>query len=68
MKQYYERIAKEKSSLGLIVESIPSNFDAEWVRDRNDRPGILALAMKETKREDGESDFTGIPFVVPGAR
>lgn len=68
MRKYYERIAREKPALGLIVESIPSDFDAEWVRDRNDRPGILALAMRETKREDGESDFSGIPFVVPGAR
>lgn len=68
MKRYYERIAAERPHLGLIVETIPTKFDAVWVRDRNESPGILALAMKEIKREGMETDFEGIPFVVPGAR
>ncbi|GAA6000499.1 hypothetical protein JCM10207_008040 [Rhodosporidiobolus poonsookiae] len=68
MKAYYERIAAAKPHLGLLVDTVPTNFNAEWVRDQNDKPGILALAMKETKREDGEIDYQGIPFVVPGAR
>ncbi|GAA5887318.1 hypothetical protein JCM6882_002490 [Rhodosporidiobolus microsporus] len=67
MKAYYERIAVAKPHLGLLVDTVPTNFDAEWVRDQNDRPGILALAMKEIKREDGLLDYQGIPFVVPGA-
>ncbi|BGP14321.1 hypothetical protein JCM10213_004448 [Rhodosporidiobolus nylandii] len=68
MKAYYERIAVAKPHLGLIVDTVPTNFDAAWVRDQNDKPGILALAMKETLREDGLKDYQGIPFVVPGAR
>lgn len=57
MRKYYERVAKQRSHLGLIVETLPKNFDAAWVRDRNEQPGILALAMKEIKTETGESDF-----------
>ncbi|SCZ93579.1 BZ3500_MvSof-1268-A1-R1_Chr6-3g08751 [Microbotryum saponariae] len=69
MRKYYERIAKEKPHLGLIVSTIPREFTPEWVRDRNEEPGILALAMTEIKGAEGEdSDFKGIPFVVPGAR
>lgn len=68
MRKYYERIASERPHLGLLVETLPTGWDAEWVRDRNEQPGILALAMKEVVKEDGEPDFVGIPFVVPGAR
>lgn len=68
MRKYYERIAKERPHLGLIVETLPKSWDAGWVRDQNEKPGILALAMKERKREGQDSDFEGIPFVVPGAR
>ncbi|KAI5477104.1 alpha,alpha-trehalase, glycoside hydrolase family 37 protein [Pseudohyphozyma bogoriensis] len=68
MRKYYERIAKERPNLRLKVDTIPKDFTAEWVRDRNEKPGILALAMKEIKREGQDSDFEGIPFVVPGAR
>jgi len=69
MRKYYERIAEAKPHLRLIVDTVPTNFDAKWVKDQNDRPGILALAMKEVSRGEGQDpDFQGIPFVVPGAR
>lgn len=68
MRRYYERVAAEKPHLGLIVDTVPADFTPEWVRDRNEQPGILALAMEEIKREGQDSDFKGIPFVVPGAR
>ncbi|KAK4058296.1 alpha,alpha-trehalase nth1 [Microbotryomycetes sp. JL221] len=69
MKAYYERISAAKPHLGLIVDTVPTKFDAEWVRSRNDEPGILALAMNEVpKADDQPSDYEGIPFVVPGAR
>ncbi|KAK4699912.1 alpha,alpha-trehalase, partial [Phenoliferia sp. Uapishka_3] len=68
MRKYYERVAKERPQLGLVVDTLPSNWDAKWVRSKNESPGILALAMRETKREGQDSDFVGIPFVVPGAR
>ncbi|GAA5861298.1 hypothetical protein JCM8547_008551 [Rhodosporidiobolus lusitaniae] len=68
IKAYYERIAQAKPHLGLIVDTVPTNFDAEWVKNQNDKPGILALAMKETTGEDGVVNYQGLPFVVPGAR
>ncbi|BGP38412.1 alpha,alpha-trehalase nth1 [Rhodotorula kratochvilovae] len=69
MRKYYERIAAAKPHLRLIVDTVPTNFDAKWVKDQNDRPGILALAMKEISRGEGQDpDYAGIPFVVPGAR
>lgn len=69
MRKYYERIAAAKPHLKLIVDTVPKNFDAKWVKDHNDRPGILALAMKEIPRGEGQDpDYQGIPFVVPGAR
>ncbi|KAJ8296009.1 Neutral trehalase [Rhodotorula toruloides] len=69
MRKYYERIAAAKPHLGLIVDTVPTNFDAKWVKDQNDKPGILALAMKEVSRGEGQDpDYQGIPFVVPGAR
>lgn len=68
MREYYERIAIERPLLRLSVETIPTTWDAQWVKDRNETPGILALAMKEVVKEDGTSDLVGIPFVVPGAR
>lgn len=68
IKAYYERIAKQKPHLGLLVDTVPTDFDAKWVRDQNEKPGILALAMKETTKENGEVDYQGLPFVVPGAR
>lgn len=68
MRKYYERVAKERD-IGLIVDTLPKNWDAEWVRDRNETPGILALAMKRVDRGPNQDpDFEGIPFVVPGAR
>ena len=68
MRKYYERVAKERPQLGLIVSTLPRNWDAKWVRSKNESPGILALAMREIKRDGLDSDFVGIPFVVPGAR
>ncbi|GAA5975859.1 hypothetical protein JCM10908_005305 [Rhodotorula pacifica] len=69
MRKYYERIAQAKPHLGLLVSTVPTDFDAKWVKDQNDKPGILAIAMKEIPKGEGQDpDFEGIPFVVPGAR
>jgi hypothetical protein len=57
MIKYYQRVAQERAHLGLIVEILPKNFDAAWVRDRNEQPGILALAMREVKNDKGEPDL-----------
>jgi alpha,alpha-trehalase len=42
--------------------------DDEYVRDLNDAPGLLAVAMEEYINEKGEKDLRGLPFVVPGGR
>ncbi|PWN52849.1 trehalase-domain-containing protein [Violaceomyces palustris] len=70
MLAYYQRVAKERPSLNLTVEALPAKLTAEYTRDLNDSPGLLALAMKDdidpvTGEKKG---LKGIPFVVPGAR
>lgn len=61
MIQYYQDVAKKKPELGLIVEILPplNELTSEYTRDLNDRPGLLALAMREEEvevevEEDGE--------------
>ncbi|PLW36451.1 hypothetical protein PCASD_11218 [Puccinia coronata f. sp. avenae] len=51
--------------LGLVVEQLPqlADISPSFVRSLNDRPGILALAMKKA-----QGQLQAIPFVVPGAR
>lgn len=68
MFEYYKKVAAEKPHLNLHVESMPAEITAEYTKSLNDKPGILALAMKKTKREDGTVTLEGIPFCVPGAR
>ncbi|PNS19156.1 Neutral trehalase [Sphaceloma murrayae] len=67
---YYTRIAKEHPEVDLDVQWLaedPSN--EEYVRDLNDAPGLLALEMERIHdTKEGEPDFRGLPFVVPGGR
>ncbi|KAI5307683.1 alpha,alpha-trehalase nth1, partial [Ascosphaera atra] len=41
---------------------------AEYVKDLNHKPGILALAMDEVTDDKGEKTLKGVPYVVPGGR
>lgn len=68
--EYYRNIADSQPELGLDVQLLPEGeVTAEYVRDLNDKPGLLALAMEEYTNEDsGEKDLRGVPFVVPGGR
>lgn len=68
MYEYYKNVAAEKPHLNLQVDILPKTFTAEYVKNLNDKPGILALAMEKVKKEDGTTTLKGIPFVVPGAR
>jgi alpha,alpha-trehalase len=69
MAEYYRKVAREKPHLGLQVEVRPFKCDdPQYVKSLNDRPGILALAMKEVRDEQGGTTLKGIPFIVPGAR
>lgn len=57
--------ARDRPHLKLEVVQLPKNCDdPEYVKSLNERPGILALAMK--KNEEGKLE--ALPFVVPGAR
>ena len=69
MLAYYRRVAQERPDLKLDVEALPTHFTPEYVRDLNQRPGLLAIAMeKQVDELTGAVDMKGIPFVVPGAR
>ncbi|KAI9487468.1 MAG: trehalase-domain-containing protein [Benjaminiella poitrasii] len=67
--EYYKEVATARPHLNLEVERLPKDITAEFVKSINDRPGLLALAMKkefddQTKRQV----WRGVPFVVPGGR
>ncbi|KAL4821760.1 neutral trehalase [Aspergillus spinulosporus] len=67
--EYYRRIAEEKPELRLDVQELAAEITPEYVRDLNAKPGLLALAMEEKYDEKtGKTDFSGVPFVVPGGR
>ena len=68
MIEYYKKVAADKPDLHLKVEVLPINYNADYMHSINDKPGILALAMREVKTVDGNTDLQGVPFVVPGAR
>ena len=71
MIEYYQNISKQKPDLKLSVHVLPpmDQVTPEYVRDLNDKPGLLALAMKKSERPDGSgTELRGVPFVVPGAR
>jgi alpha,alpha-trehalase len=63
------RRSRNKPQLNLDVEVLPPKpDDPMFVKSVNERPGILALAMKKKKLPNGKTTFEGIPFIVPGAR
>jgi alpha,alpha-trehalase len=66
--EYYKRVAEEKRHLHLDVQYLPKDIIPEYVKSINDKPGILALAMHKTVDDQGNEDYHGVPFVVPGGR
>ena len=66
--EYYTQVAKERPEMRLDVRWLPAgNITPEFVRDLNDAPGILALAMRR-EIVDGKEVLKGEPFTVPGGR
>lgn len=65
---YYEKFAKDHPEFNMVVEILPEVFTSDYTRDLNERPGLLALKMKEVVNDKGEETLEGIPFIVPGAR
>ncbi|KAI5289045.1 alpha,alpha-trehalase nth1, partial [Ascosphaera aggregata] len=68
--EYYSRYAEEHPEVGLEVHLLPpqEEITAEYIRDLNKKPGILALDMEEFVNENGKKDMAGVPYVVPGGR
>jgi alpha,alpha-trehalase len=67
--EYYTRVAAENPEMRLDVQWLQHPCDDdEYVRDLNDAPGLLAVAMEEYVNEKGEKDLRGLPFIVPGGR
>lgn len=67
---HYECFARRHPESGLLVERLPPlpQISAEYVKSLNDRPGILALAMRPASGPVGSQGLESIPFVVPGGR
>lgn len=57
---YYTEISQV---IPLDVIRLPIRITPEYVRDINDKPGILSLKLEKTS-----NGMKGIPFVVPGGR
>ena len=66
--EYYTQVAKDRPEIRLDVCLLPEKITPEDVRDMNDKPGLLAVAMEETVDVFGKKTLKGIPFVVPGGR
>ena len=68
--QYYEQLALDKPHIRLDVRTLaPEDITPEGIRDMNDRPGLLALAMEQYHNAStGATELRGLPFVVPGGR
>ena len=68
--EYYTRVAREHPQLDLDVQWLADDpSDPDYVRDLNDHPGLLAIAMEPCgTTPDGHTDYCGLPFVVPGGR
>lgn len=67
---YYTRVAKEHPDMRLDVRWLQEDCgNDEYVRDLNTAPGLLAVAMERVAdTPNGEPDYRGLPFVVPGGR
>lgn len=68
--QYYEQLARDQPLIRLDVQILtPHDLTPEGIRDLNDKPGLLALAMEEwTSSRTAAKELRGLPFVVPGGR
>lgn len=67
--EYYRNLAQKRPELRLDVQVLPEPITPQLVRDMNEAPGILALAMEDyIDPATGENSLRGLPFVVPGGR
>ncbi|KAI9048628.1 hypothetical protein LZ554_007460 [Drepanopeziza brunnea f. sp. 'monogermtubi'] len=67
--EYYCQVARDRPEIRLDVCMLPAKITPEYIRDLNDKPGLLAVAMEENLDEKtGKVTMKGVPFVVPGGR
>lgn len=68
--EYYKKVAEDRPDLRLDVQWLPvDEITSEYVRNLNDKPGLLAVAMEEyVDVKTGATSMRGLPFVVPGGR
>lgn len=69
--EFYTKVAKDRPELRLDVVRLPDSMSitAEFIRDLNEAPGLLAVEMEKIKDpKTGEDTLRGLPFVVPGGR
>ncbi len=67
--EYFLNASRNNFDIKLEVEYLPKNITPEWVKSVNDKPGLLALAMKKCHDPTtGETTLRSIPYVVPGGR
>jgi alpha,alpha-trehalase len=66
---YYRQVAIQRPETRLEVCLLPEKITPESVKDMNDKPGLLAVAMEEViDPVTGDKTLKGLPFVVPGGR
>lgn len=66
--EYYQGIAEAHPDLRLDVQML-EDITPEYVKDLNNKPGLLALAMEKKLNESTKKiEYSGVPFVVPGGR
>ncbi|KAL6908918.1 glycoside hydrolase family 37 protein [Trichoderma evansii] len=70
--EYYTKVAADRPELRLDVQLLPEKITPELIRDMNDKPGLLAVAVEKVEEEDEQGNkvqsLKGLPFVVPGGR
>ncbi|KAJ8610660.1 hypothetical protein MRB53_038439 [Persea americana] len=66
--EYYSEIARTRPEIRLDVQWLAPDITPDYIRDLNDKPGLLAVAMDEVVDKDGKKTLHGKPFVVPGGR
>lgn len=66
---YYKQVAADRPEIRLDVQLLPEVITPELVRDMNEKPGLLAVAVEEVvDPTTGAKTLKGLPFVVPGGR
>lgn len=66
--EFYKHVSQVRQHMHMEVEYLPKDITPEYVKSINDRPGLLTLAMRKAKDEQGNDTHVGEPFVVPGGR